>query len=397
MILFGHPSGNPNSHHAALAHWEADSLEAFCVPWFPEKWELTLLKSIPGLKNEAERLSRRRFEPLAKAPKVQGKVREWGRLVRRRLGGGEGLSYEANDWLMKTMAKECGRKSVTAVHSYEDCSLWQFEAAKRLGKGCIYDMPIGYYGWWQKKEAELAKKYREWLPPEGISSSRWVRPEQKRKEMELADVVITACSFARDTIREFFDKEVKLAPYGIDLPEQMDQKPMRDGVFRLVYAGTVSVRKGTPLLLEAWRKLGWKDAELVLAGSWQLAKPVEKYLPPGAKYAGQLSHGQLMNLFRESDWMILPSNFEGYGLVILEALAQGLPVLASTATGAVDLPKSEAVRLFEPENPDQLTDVLIRAKADRDKSLSQEARRVAEACSWKAYRNKVQEVVEPLV
>ena len=397
MILFGHPSGNPNSHHAALAHWEADSLEAFCVPWFPEKWELTLLKSIPGLKNEAERLSRRRFEPLAKAPKVQGKVREWGRLVRRRLGGGEGLSYEANDWLMKTMAKECGRKSVTAVHSYEDCSLWQFEAAKRLGKGCIYDMPIGYYGWWQKKEAELAKKYREWLPPEGISSSRWVRPEQKRKEMELADVVITACSFARDTIREFFDKEVKLAPYGIDLPEQMDQKPMRDGVFRLVYAGTASVRKGTPLLLEAWRKLGWKDAELVLAGSWQLAKPVEKRLPGGVKYAGQLSHGQLMNLFRESDWMILPSNFEGYGLVILEALAQGLPVLASTATGAVDLPKSEAVRPFEPENPDQLAEVLIRAKADRDKSLSQEARRVAERCSWKAYRNKVQEVVEPLV
>ena len=128
-------------------------------------------------------------------------------------------------------------------------------------------MPIGYYGWWQKKEAELAKKYRDWLPPEGISSSRWVRPEQKKKEMELADVVITACSFARNTIREFFDKEVKLASYGIDLSEPTERKPRKDGIFRVVYAGTASVRKGTPLLLERWKKLGWKDAELVLAGS----------------------------------------------------------------------------------------------------------------------------------
>ncbi len=367
------------------------------MPWFPEKWELSLLRAVPGLGGEANRLARRRFEPLASAPKVQGRLGEWGRLIRRKMGGGEELSYEANDWLMKTMARECGRRSVTAVHSYEDCSLWQLEAAKKQGKACIYDMPIGYYGWWQKKEAELAKKYRDWLPPEGISSTRWVRPEQKKKEMELADVVITACSFARNTIRDFFNKEVKLAPYGVDLPEGVNRKPRQDGVFRVVYAGTASVRKGTPLLLETWRKLGWKDAELVLAGSWQLARPLEKHLPAGVRHAGQLPHAELMNLFRESDWLILPSNFEGYGLVILEALAQRLPVLASTAAGAADLPKSEAVRLFEPENSEQLAEALIHAKADRGKDLSQEARRIAEGCSWKAYREKVKEAVRPFV
>ena len=391
LILFGHPTGNPNSHQAALAHWEGGKLEAFCVPWFPEKWELSLLRAVPGLGGEVNRLARRRFEPLAAAPKVQGRLGEWGRLIRRKMGGGEELSYEANGWLMKTIARECGRKSVTTVHSYEDCSLWQFETAKKAGKACIYDMPIGYYGWWQKKEAELAKKYRDWLPPEGISSTRWVRPEQKRKEMELADMVITACSFARNTIREFFDKDVKLAPYGVDLPQRVDRKPRQDGVFRVVYAGTASVRKGTPLLLETWRKLGWKDAELVLAGSWQLARPMEKHLPTGVRHVGQLAHARLMDLFRGSDWLILPSNFEGYGLVILEALAQGLPILASTATGAADLPNSEAVRLFEPENSEQLAEALIQAKAHRDKDLGREARRIAEGCSWEKYREKVKE------
>ena len=367
------------------------------MPWFPEKWELSLLKAVPGLESEVARLSRRRFEPLAAVPKVQGRFGEWGRLIRRKTGGGEELSYEANDWLMKTMAKECDRKSVTAVYSYEDCSLWQFEAAKRQGKACIYDMPIGYYGWWQKKEADLGKKYRDWLPPEGISSTRFVRPEQKKKEMELADVVLTACSFARNTIREFFDKEVKLAPYGVNLPAAVAKRKERDGVFRVIYAGTASVRKGVPLLLEVWKRLGWKDAELVLAGSWQLARPIEKHLPAGVKHAGQLSPAELRDLFTGADRLILPSNFEGYGLVILEALAQGLPVLASTATGAADLPRSEAVRLFEPENADQLAEALISAKAARGKDLSGEARRIAEGCSWKNYRTKVREAVGTLV
>lgn len=395
-VLIGHPTGNPNSHHAALAYWEAQKLEAFCVPWFPEKWEINLLKVVPGLGGEVERLSRRRFEPLAYAPKVQGRFGEWSRLLRRKFGGGEELSYEANDWLMNTMTKEASNRCVRGVHSFEDCSLWQFSASKRRGKSCIYDMPIGYYGWWQKKEAELAKKYCEWLPPEGISSSRWVRPEQKKKEMELADIVLTACSFAKSTIHEFFDKDVQLAPYGIDLPP-VTEKRKKDDIFRVVYAGTASVRKGVPLLLDVWKKLGWTDAELVLAGTWQLARPMEKHLAPGVRHAGQLSHKKLMGLFQEGDWLVLPSNFEGYGLVILEALAHGLPVLASTATGAADLPKSDAVHLFEPENPDHLAEELIAAKKLNKKDLSGEARRIAAGCSWESYRQKVREAVSPFI
>jgi hypothetical protein len=55
------------------------------------------------------------------------------------------LSNRANDWLMRTMTRECRHLSVRAVHSYEDCALWRFVEAKRFGKACIYDMPIGYY------------------------------------------------------------------------------------------------------------------------------------------------------------------------------------------------------------------------------------------------------------
>lgn len=318
-------------------------------------------------------------------------------MFRRKFGGGEELSYEANDWLMRIMARACVRQSVRAVYSYEDCSLWQFEKAKELGKICIYDMPIGYYGWWQKKEAELAMKYRNWLPPEGIGSAQWVRPEQKRKEMELSDLVLAPCTFAKNTILEKFDKKVELAAFGVDVPPKAEPRNPPANKFRVLYAGTASIRKGVPLLLEVWKKLGWKDAELVLAGSWQLARPAEKYLPSGARYVGPLPHKPLMDLFQHADFLVFPSNFEGYGLVILEALAHGLPVLASTATGAVDLPPSAAVRLFKPEDSDQLAEALISAKALRGKDYSQEARGIAAGCSWEKYRNKIKAAVVPLL
>ena len=51
---------------------------------------------------------------------------------------------------MRTMARECHRSTVTAVHAYEDCSLWPFIEAKRLGKACVYDLPTCYYPAWEK-------------------------------------------------------------------------------------------------------------------------------------------------------------------------------------------------------------------------------------------------------
>ena len=93
-ILFGHPTGNPNSHHAALAHFEAGSLAAFCVPWMPAATTLKVLSAVPGWQGLAQRLGRRRFEPLDHAPKIQGRLGELRRLLlRARDRDSEGLAY----------------------------------------------------------------------------------------------------------------------------------------------------------------------------------------------------------------------------------------------------------------------------------------------------------------
>ena len=63
-VLFGHPSGNPNSHQAALAHFESGRLEAFCVPWMPSPSTLSILEHIAPLRPLVQRLRRRCFRRL---------------------------------------------------------------------------------------------------------------------------------------------------------------------------------------------------------------------------------------------------------------------------------------------------------------------------------------------
>ena len=395
-VLFGHPSGSPFSHHAALAHFEAHRLEAFCVAWMPSLLTLQLLEYVPHLRPMAQRLGRRRFPALATAPKVQGRLGEMRRLITRAVGrGDEALACEANDWLMRTMRTECRRLRVRAVHAYEDCSLWQFQEAKRLGKACIYDMPIGYYPAWEKTQLELAQRFVDWLPAAGLPSTRYVRPEQKREEMELADLVLAPSSFVAKTIREFFpNKVLALAPYGVDL-EFWTPGTRKEGSERLrfIYAGHISLRKGIPVLLQAWEKAALRSAELQLVGSWNLSDSKKASLPRGVTHVSALSSEALRDHYRRAHVFVFPSFFEGLALVLLEAMACGLPAIASAATGGADVLTEASGRLLPAGDLDCLVDSLRWFNQNRSRlpAMGRAARKKAEECTWDRYRRAVTE------
>lgn len=396
-ILFGHPGGNPNSHQAALAHYESGWLEAFCVPWMPTPGEIALLGRLPGLHSWSARLERRSFSPLLSAPRIEGQAGELWRMVRRILMpsfADESLSYQANDWLMHTMKRECHRSAVRSVHSYEDCSQLQFEEAKRLGKACIYDLPIGYYPAWEQKQAELARQYSKWLPPGRRDVSRYLRPEQKKRELALADLVLAPSTFARGTVVGFADKEVAIVPYGVDLDFwSPTEKRFGSGPLRFVYAGQSSLRKGTPVLIEAWRAAGLADATLELIGPWQLAPSRVAGLPAGVTFHGPVSRGALRERYREADVFVFPSFFEGFGLVLLEAMACGLPAIATECTAGPDVLNNECGQIIEAGNLEALVASLRWFSEHRDElsKMSKAARAAAEKCNWEAYRRRVRE------
>lgn len=399
-ILFGHPTGSPFAHHAALAHFEAGQLDRFCVPWMPSGMTLRLLDQIKPLRPMTQRLGRRHFRPLVNAPKIQGRPGELRRQLIRALGWGDDrLVSDANDWLMRTMTRECQRSSVTAVHAYEDCSVQQFLKAKQLGKACIYDLPIGFYPAWERVQPALAKKYSDWLPTAGFSPQ--VSREQKYKEIELADLVLVPSGFVADTVRDFYpDKTVALAPYGVDSaawPEGPVRTPQ--DILTFLFAGQCSVRKGVPLLLEAWRAADLKHARLRLVGPWRLMEARKKELPPRCEWIGPVSSQQLRHFYHQADVFVFPTNFEGRALVVGEALASGLPVLTTHASGAGDLVDDVCGRILAPENFESVVEGLRWFDQNRHRlpALSSAACAAAARCTWEHYRQRVTKAIAPLV
>jgi glycosyltransferase involved in cell wall biosynthesis len=170
-------------------------------------------------------------------------------------------------------------------------------------------------------------------------------------------------------------------------------------VLRFIYAGQISLRKGIPTLLQAWEKAALRSAELQLVGSWYLSDSKRASLPRGVTYVSALSSEALRDHYRRADVFVFPSFFEGFGLVLLEAMACGLPAIASTATAGADVLTEASGRLLTAGDLDALVDALRWFDQNRSllPAMGRAARKQAEQCTWERYRRAVTEATARFV
>jgi glycosyltransferase involved in cell wall biosynthesis len=156
----------------------------------------------------------------------------------------------------------------------------------------------------------------------------------------------------------------------IALPALDDTPPSGRATGKTILAaGRLIRQKGFDLLIEAFGQLGDGDARLVIAGSGPeaaaLARQVEDAgLSDRIKLTGY--QPDIRPLLDDARLFVLPSRFEGYGAVIIEALGAGRPVIATASTPAVDdvLGDSECGMIVPIEDVAALTSAL-RAMLDR--------------------------------
>jgi glycogen synthase len=177
-------------------------------------------------------------------------------------------------------------------------------------------------------------------------------PRLARGVLQGARLVIAASTALAEQARQLGAREVRVIPSGVDLPPHVGEEASPPEV---LYAGRLSPEKGVLELVEAARGLS-----LVVAGDGPLRPRV-----PGAR--GFVPHDELHRLYARAAVVACPSRREGFGIVCLEAMAHGRPVVATSVGGLRDLVvDGETGLVVPPRDPPALREALLRLIGDSD-------------------------------
>jgi glycosyltransferase involved in cell wall biosynthesis len=221
--------------------------------------------------------------------------------------------------------------------------------------------------------------------------------DRVRTEFAEADYIQIPTRFVGRTFLDRGIPEAKLlySPYGVDEKRFKAKEALRvEQPFRAICSSGINLRKGARVLMEAWRKLSWADAELHWIGTPASdTAHLFRDQPQGIILHEWMTPEELSALYRRCDVFVLPSFEEGFVRVMLEAAASGLPVIVTPNTGAEDFlsPGDPEGWLIPVNDVDALCDALVSAKQDRSGTfaLGQRAAQRARALTWDAYGERI--------
>jgi len=403
MILFSHPTGNANVREAVRGLNEAGLLSEF---WTSVCWNQQHLVNHLLPRSLSRELGRRAFPHVGRNQLHCYPWVELGRLASRQLNMSSLLRHEVGRFSvdavyrsldLRVAAKLHSARHIRGLYAYEDGALDSFRAAKQLGIKTIYDLPIGYWRYYRELMKEEACLQPEWA----VTLQGWGDSEEKLRrkdeELALATDIVVASEFVRGTLRKagHLEAKVSVLPYGAPAERIARTERSANGKLKVLFVGALSQRKGLSYMLHAVRRLGSK-IRLTLVGrrvaechALDAALRVHHWIP-------SLSHGALLEEMSRHDVMIFPSLFEGFGLVVLEAMSQGVPVIATPNTAAPDFVSDGEDGFIVPiRDVEAIVEKLEMLFLDRDRlaAMSQAAVRTATQHSWEQYRRRVASTV----
>jgi glycosyltransferase involved in cell wall biosynthesis len=244
----------------------------------------------------------------------------------------------------------------------------------------------------------LAEEHSLWKVPYRRIDPRVV--ERELKEYEECDLITVPSDFAYRTFVEkgVAKEKLRLVPYGVDL-SLFRPVPKRDKIFRVIYVGALSLQKGIPYLLQAVGPLRLPDFELWLIGGLDPEiKPILERHAGSFRYLGPIPRTKLFSYYSQGSIFVMPSIQDGLALVQAQAMACGLPIIATTNTGASSLFTDGREGFIVPvRDPEAIREKIVYLYEHPD--LRDAMARAARACvqelgGWDEYGNHMLSLYE---
>jgi alpha-maltose-1-phosphate synthase len=410
-ISIVHHVNPPFARNAALALAEANILKEIIttVVYNSDNTALSYLNFLPqGLRSSIScELNRRNWVAPNQVPIKTYPVNESIRIILARTGLSKNFALKNVDlvnWVYTSLDRQVTDHhldGLDAIYSYEDLAATTFKKAKQKGIICLYDLPIPYYemaGSIMHQEAELFPGLSSVIDNLRESSEKIVR---KQQEIQLADHIFVASSISRQSLLDvnIAPEKISVIPYGAPV-DYFHPQPKPDDNFRALFLGQISPRKGVHYLLSAWRNLKLNDAELLLVGQNRFPTDWLEQHSDICRIVPSVPHMLLNQYYSSASVFVFPSLVEGFAMVLLEAMACGIPIITTPNTAGPDIITDGVEGFIIP-----IRDVeAIKEKLEWCYSHPEElaemgiaARHKAEELNWGLYRQRLSTKVQSLL
>jgi glycosyltransferase involved in cell wall biosynthesis len=410
MILVAHPFGNANVR-ALLAALAAEGLLAKYVttlgwsertPWLeraPQSWRSQLQRrsyDLPPDKVEAHP-----FREIVRLAAAAGGLNS---LIEHERGWAsidavwQDLDRRAADYLQHSQQ----RGHIGAVYAYEDCAAQLFHVAEKTGARRVYDLPIAYWELARRLLREEAERYPDWEPTLVGTRDSHEKRARKTRELELAELVVCPSNFVLESLPQSVrdSKRCVMIPFGSPNASAGEPEGKDHGMpLRVLFAGSMTQRKGLADLFAAIKLIDSTAVELVVMGSPMQPLAWYRERLPRFTYEAPRPHSEVLRLMRSCDLLVLPSIVEGRALVQQEAMACGLPLIATRNAGADDLITDGETGFLVPiRSPEALAEKISWCATNRESTYGMgiAAQRRAAQLTWHGYGEKVLAAIQAL-
>ncbi len=212
---------------------------------------------------------------------------------------------------------------------------------------------------------EEARRWPGWANAPGrLPKSFWNRV---KAEWDIADLVLVNSQWSQEALLQqgVPRQKIIVVPLALDLvPDSLTEPVRAVGNLKVLWLGSVTLRKGIQYLVEAARRLQDQKIEFLLAGPLEVSQHAVQSFPPNMKLLGRVTRDAVGQVYRQAHLFVLPTISDGFAITQLEAMAHGLPVVTTPNCGRVVTDGLDG--LIVPARDSQaLADVMARLDADR--------------------------------
>jgi len=227
-------------------------------------------------------------------------------------------------------------KNENALIAFTGEALESFNACERKGVKKILDQVDPGLFEWELVESEISK-YPSW--GESSENSSWSKSFEKRveSELELADHIIVNSEYSAESLRYWgVGKNVTVLPIPSSVNRKRKDKINTSKPLKVLFLGFLSLRKGVHIALKAIDLLVKKgfEVQLILAGLC-LIEPSKLNEYEGNHYLGPVPASAVPELIDSCDVLLFPTLSDGFGMVQVEAISRGIPVITTKNSAAI--------------------------------------------------------------